>query len=228
MRVRRERRWLNAPYKPGGAAALSGLCLVWRGTWPRRGTGSGQPNILHKPEMQQLHRAYAVSGRAHVPSQVRICTLLMHARRAHAPHGARNPSNRRLVNRNLHRRNAAALQRAPRPHIMVDGTEVPVRSSGRGAKPHRRYSPRARMRADPVSIRAARASRRPIKGRRAGRAVCNSGADSVPDMCPVSLDERRAAVCLPSFHASEKHQGRFLYAPGFRRARDRRARAMPA
>ena len=205
MRVRRERRWLNAPYKPGGAAALSGLCLVWRGTWPRRGTGAGQPNILHKPEMQQLHRAYAVSGRAHVPSQVRICTLLMHARR-----------------------NAAALQRAPRPHIMVDGTEVPVRSSGRGAKPHRRYSPRARMRADPVSIRAARASRRPIKGRRAGRAVCNSGADSVPDMCPVSLDERRAAVCLPSFHASEKHQGRFLYAPGFRRARDRRARAMPA
>ena len=27
---------------------------------------------------------------------------------------------------------------------------------------------------------------------------------------PMSLDERRAAVCLPSFHASEKHQGRFL------------------
>ena len=79
-------------------------------------------------------------------------------------------TNRRYVNRNLHRRNAAALQRAPRPHIMVDGTEVPVRSSGRGAKPHRRYSPRARMRADPVSIRAAKASRRPIKGRRAGRA----------------------------------------------------------
>ena len=161
---------LKAPHKPGGAAALSGFCLVQHGTCPKLGASAGLPNTPHKPEMQQLHRAYAASGGANAQSQAHITTLLMHARRAHAPHGARNPSNRRLVNRNLHRRNAAALQRAPRPHIMVDGTEVPVRSSGRGAKPHRRYSPRARMRADPVSIRAAKASRRPIKGRRAGRA----------------------------------------------------------
>ena len=160
----------KAPHKPGGAAALSGFCHAQHGTCPKRGASAGQPNTPHKPEMQQLHRAYAASGGA-TPKARRTSPLCLCTRGALMPRMARGErTNRHHVNRNLHRRNAAALQRAPRPHIMVDGTEVPVRSSGRGAKPHRRYSPRARMRADPVSIRVARASRRPIKGRRAGRA----------------------------------------------------------
>ena len=161
---------LKAQHKPGGAAALSGFCHAQHGTCLKRGASAGLPNTPHKPEMQQLHRACAVSG-GRAPKARRISPLCSCTRGALMPRRARGGrTNRRYVNRNLHRRNAAALQRAPRPHIMVDGTEVPVRSSGRGAKPHRRYSPRARMRADPVSIRAARASRRPMKGRRAGRA----------------------------------------------------------
>lgn len=161
---------LEARHKPGGAAALSGFCLAQHGTCPKRGASAGLPNTPHKPEMQQLHRAYAVSGGRATKAR-RTLPLCLCTRGALMPRRARERRmNRRHVNRNLHWHNAAALQRAPRPHIMVDGTEVPVRSSGRGAKPHRRYSPRARMRADPVSIRAAKASRRPIKGRRAGRA----------------------------------------------------------
>ena len=161
---------LKAQHKPGGAAALSGFCLAQHGTCPKRGASAGLPNTPHKPECSSsIGLTPSPAGRA--PKARRISPLCLCTRGALMPRRARGlRTNRRHVNRNLHWRNAAALQRAPRPHIMVDGTEVPVRSSGRGAKPHRRYSPRARMRADPVSIRAAKASRRPIKGRRAGRA----------------------------------------------------------